>query len=183
MKREKEKERKEKGKKKREKETNLVMLTGLLHYCTLLSREFLLFSTVPLFVKPVAPIRTTIAIHLMVSLAIHAFEDMRTWLTNIGSCMIHFLVFHTTSHFLSVVFGIISSIALSTSGDVRVTTKCQMSPLSTVFTLRNPWVHVCSANSHNELSNIKSLIDDVLCARTALGIPDVHPYYCFIQLG
>ena len=78
MKREKEKERKEKGKKKREKETNLVMLTGLLHYCTLLSKEFLLFSTMPLFVKPVVPIRTTIVIRLMVSLAIHAFEDIRT---------------------------------------------------------------------------------------------------------
>ena len=118
------KRRKEKGKKKREKETNLVMLTGLLHYCTLLSKEFLLFSTMPLFVKLVVPIRTTIAICLMVSLAIHAFEDMRTWLTNIGSRTIHFLVFHTTPHFLSVVFGIMSSIALSAPGDVRATTKC-----------------------------------------------------------
>ena len=72
------KRRKEKGKKKREKETNLVTLTGLLHYYTLLSKEFLLFSTVPLFVKLVVPIRTTIVIYLMVSLAIHAFEDIRT---------------------------------------------------------------------------------------------------------
>jgi len=183
MKREKEKERKEKGKKKGKKETNLVTLTGLLHYCTLLLKEFLLFSTVPLFVEPVAPIRTTIAIHLMVSLAIHAFEDMRTWLTNIDSHMIHFLVFHTTPCFLSVVFGIMSSIALSTPGDVRTTTKCRMSSLPTVFTLRNPWVHVCSANSCNESSNIKSPIDDVLHARTALGIPNVHPYYSFIRLG
>jgi len=69
MKREKEKERKEKGKKK---ETNLVTLTGLLHYCTLPSKEFLLFFTMPLFIELVAPIRTTIAIRLMVSLAIHA---------------------------------------------------------------------------------------------------------------
>ena len=159
------------------------MLTGLLHYCTLLLKEFLLFSTMPLFVEPVVPIRTTMAIHLMVSLAIHTFEDMRTWLTNIGSHAICFLVFHTTPCFLSVVFSIMSSIALSAPGDVRVTTKCWMSPLPTVFTLRNPWVHVCSVNSCNESSNIKSPIDDVLHARTALGIPDVHPYYCFIQLG
>ena len=125
MKREKEKKRKEKEKEKKEKEeTNLVMLTGLLHYCTLLLKEFLLFSTVPLFVEPVVPIRTTIAICLMVSLAIHAFEDMRTWLTNIGSRAIRFLIFHTTLRFLSVVFSIISSIALSAPGDVRATTKC-----------------------------------------------------------
>ena len=114
--------KKEKKKKEKKKKTNLVTLTGLLHYYTLLSKEFLLFSTMPIFVEPVTPIRTTIAICLIVSLAIHAFEDMRTWLTNIGSCAICFLVFHTTPHFLSVVFGIMSFIALSALGDVRATT-------------------------------------------------------------
>ena len=129
---------KEKKKKKKEKKTNLVTLTGSLPYCTLLSKEFMLFSTVPIFVELVMPIRTAITIHLIVSLAIHAFEDMRTWLTNISSCTIHFLVFHIIPCFLSVVFGIMSSIALSIPGDVRATTKCRMSPLPTVFTLRNP---------------------------------------------
>jgi len=76
----------------------------------------------PIFVELVMPIRTTIAIHLMVSFAIHAFEDMRTWLINIGSCAICFLVFHTTPCFFSVVFGIMSSIALSTPRDMRATT-------------------------------------------------------------
>jgi len=76
----------------------------------------------PIFIETVTPIRTTIAICLMVFLAIHTLEDMRTWLTNIGSYMICFLVFHTTPHFLSVVFSIMSSVALSASGDVRVTT-------------------------------------------------------------
>ena len=67
----------------------------------------------PIFIEMVTPIRTTIAIHLMVSLAIHTLEDMRTWLTNIGSC---------TICFLSVVFGLMSSIALSAPGYVRATT-------------------------------------------------------------
>ena len=137
----------------------------------------------PIFIETVTPIWTTIAIHLVVSLVIHAFEDMRTWFTNIGSHSIHFLVFHTTLCFLSVVFGIMSSIALGAPGDVRVTTKCQMSPLPTVLTLRNPWVHVCSVNGRNVSSNVESLIDDVLCTRTILRIPDVYPYYCFIRLG
>ena len=113
----KEKERKRKNKKK----TNQSMLTGLLHYCTLLSKEFLLFFTMPIFIETVVPIRTTIAIHLMVSLAIYTLEDMRTWLPSIGSHAICFLVFHATPHFLSVVFGIMSSIALSTPGDMRAT--------------------------------------------------------------
>ena len=75
----KKKKGKRKGKRKeRKKKTNQAMLTGLLHYCTLLLKEFLLFSTVPIFIETVMPIRTTIAIRLMVSLAIHTLEDMRT---------------------------------------------------------------------------------------------------------
>ena len=98
------------------------MIIGLLYYYTLLSKEFLLFSTMPISIKTVTPVRTTIAICLMVSLAIHTLEDMRTWLTDIGSHTICFLIFHTAPHFLSVVFSIVNSIALSIPGDMRVTT-------------------------------------------------------------
>ena len=159
------------------------MLTGSLHYCTLLTKEFLLFFTMPISVEPVMPIRTAIAIRLMVSFAVHAFEDMRTWLTSDGGCAICFLIFHETLRFLSVVSSIVSSIALGTPRDMRATAKCRMTPLPTVFTLRNSWVHICSMNGCNKSSNVESTIDDVLCARTTLGVPDVHPYYCFIQLG
>ena len=75
----------------------------------------------PIFVEPVTPIRTAIAIRLIVSLAIHVFEDMRTWLTNGGSHVISFLVFHATLCLLSMVFGIVSSVALSAPGDMRAT--------------------------------------------------------------
>ena len=111
-----------KMKKKRKRKRNLAMLTGLLHYCTLLLKEFLLFSTMPIPIETVTPIRTTIAVCLMIFFAIYALEDMRTWLTNLGSCAIYFLVFHAIPCFLSVMFSIISSIALSTSGDMRATT-------------------------------------------------------------
>ena len=123
MDRQHEKEKEEKKKKKeRKKKTNLAMLTGLLHYCTLLLKECLLFSTMLITIETVIPIKTTIAVCLMVSFAIYTLEDMRTWLTNLSSHMIYFLVFHTTPRFLSVVFSIMSSIALSTPGDMRVTT-------------------------------------------------------------
>jgi len=75
----------------------------------------------PISIETVAPIWTTIAICLMISLAIYTFEDMRTWLPSIGSCAICFLVFHATPCFLSVVIGIMSSIALSAPEDMRVT--------------------------------------------------------------
>jgi len=106
----------------KKRKRNLAMLTGLLHYCTLLSKEFLLFSTVPIPIETVTPIRTTIAVCLMVFFAIYALKDMRTWLTNLGSHAIYFLVFYATPCFLSVMFSIMSSIALSTPGDMRVTT-------------------------------------------------------------
>jgi len=108
--------------KRKVKKTNQATLTGLLHYCTLLLKEFLLFSTMPISIETVTPIRTTIAICLMISLAIYALEDIRTWLTHIGSCAICFLVFHTAPRFFSVVFSFMSSIALSTPGDMRATT-------------------------------------------------------------
>ena len=159
------------------------MLTGLLYYCTLLSKEFLLFSTIPIPIETVMPIRTTIAVCLIVSFAIYTLEDMRIWLTNLSSCTIYFLVFHAIPCFLSVMFGITSSIVLSTPGDIRVTTQCQMFLLPTVLTLRNSWVHVSLTNGHNKSPNVKLSIDDVLYTRTALGIPDIYPYHRFIRFG
>ena len=94
------------------------------HYYTLLSKEFLLFSTVPISIEMVAPIQTTIAVCLMIPFAVHAFEDVRTWLVFLGGCSICFLVVHATPHFLSVVFGNMSFIVLGTPGDMRTATKC-----------------------------------------------------------
>ena len=53
------------------------MLTELLHYCTLLSKEFLLFFTMPIPVEMIVPIRTTIAVHLIVPFAVNTLEDIR----------------------------------------------------------------------------------------------------------
>ena len=98
---EKERERK---RKERKRKRNLATLTGSLHYCTLLLKEFLLFSTVPVPIEMVAPVRTAIAIRLMVSFAIHAFEDVRAWLTIFGGRSVCFFVVYATPRFLSVVF-------------------------------------------------------------------------------
>ena len=169
-----------KKKKEKEKETKTkLQLTGLLHYCALL-QKLLLFFTVPISIEAVAPIRTTIAVCLMISFAIHAFEDVRTWLTIFGCRTISFLILHATSCFLSVVFGSMGSIVLGAPGDMRMTTKCRMSPLSTVLALQNTWVHVGTFDSSNKMSNVEMTIDDVLHQRTALGIPDVHPDHCHV---
>ena len=94
----------EKKRKERKRKTNLATLTGSLHYCTLLLKEFLLFSTVPVPIETVAPVRTAIAIRLMVSFAIYAFEDMRARLTVFGSHSACFFVVHATPCFVYVLF-------------------------------------------------------------------------------
>jgi len=73
------------------------------------------------------------------------------------------------------VFGSIGSIALSTPGNIRTTTKCRMSPLPTVLVLWNTWVYVGTFDSSDKMSNVKMMIDNVLHRRTALRIPNVHP--------
>jgi len=83
---------KRKKKKKRKHKTNLTILTGSLHYCTLLSKEFLLFSTMSISIEILTLIRTTIAVCLMIPFAVHVFEDMRAGLTFFGGCSICFLV-------------------------------------------------------------------------------------------
>jgi len=75
------------------------------------------------------------------------------------------------------------SIALGAPGDMRMTTKCQMFLLPTVFALWNIWVHVSIFDGSNKMSNVETMIDDVLCQRTTLGIPDAHPDHCHVQFG
>ena len=118
-----EKEKEKEKKKKRERKPNLSMLTGLLHYCTLLSKEFLLISTMPIPVEMVMPIGTTIAVHLMVLFAVNTLKDVRAWLTFFGNYSISFLVVHAIPCFLSVVFCVMSSIVFCASGGMRMTTK------------------------------------------------------------
>ena len=68
-----------------------------------------------------------------------------------------------------------SSIALGTPRDMRVTAKCQMALFLTVFILWNTWVHISTMNSNNIPANIELLIDNVLSFKTTLGIPNIHP--------
>jgi len=116
----------------------------------------------PLMIETVVPVWTTIAVCLMVAFAVHAFEDVWTWLAFLGGQTICFLVFHATSCFLSVVFGNVGSIALGAPRDMRVTAKCRMSPLPTVLTLRDTWVYVGTFDGNDESSNVEATIDNVL---------------------
>jgi len=65
-------------KKEREREKKKNKLIYANRITTLLSKEFLLFFTMPIPIEMVMPVRTTRAVHLMISFAIHTFKDMRT---------------------------------------------------------------------------------------------------------
>ena len=78
----------------------------------------------PTSVKIIVPVRTAIAIHLMIFFVIYTLKDVRTWLTNFDSCTVEFFIFSTTLYLFSVMFSRMSFIAFGTPGDMRVTTKC-----------------------------------------------------------
>jgi len=83
--------------------------------------EFLLFSTMPLFVEMVMPIRTGVTVHLIVFFAIDAFEDIRARLTFLHSkpWRVHFHVFLAALCFLPVILRVVRSIAFGAPGCMR----------------------------------------------------------------
>ena len=66
------------------------------------------------------PIWTSITVHLMISLAVCTFEDIRTWLSFFGSYFVYILVFFATLYFLPVMFVRMSSIVLSIPRNIRL---------------------------------------------------------------
>ena len=63
----------------------ILIITGLLYYCTLPLMEFLLFSTMLIFVEIVAPMRTFVTVHLVFTFAVNILERMRTRLAILSS--------------------------------------------------------------------------------------------------
>jgi len=53
----------------------------------------------------------------------------------------------------------------------------------TVLALWNTWVHIRISNDSDKTANVEAAIDDVLCQRTTLGIPDIDPNYSHIGFG
>ena len=137
----------------------------------------------PILIKIAMPKWTGIAACLMVSFAVSTFEDMKTWLFFFSGWLIEFLILLAIPCLLSVMFSKMCSIALCTSGYVKVTTKYQVPPFSTVLALWNTKVYVCAMNGGDVLSNIEVLVYDVFCNWSTLWVLDIDPNYCHIRLG
>ena len=73
---------KQKKKKKRKSKPNYDNRISTLLYSTFVRVPIVFYCAT---LCSVTPIRTTIAVHLMIPFTIHVFEDMKTWLTIFGS--------------------------------------------------------------------------------------------------
>ena len=129
--------------------------------------------------------RTSITVCLMSSFAINTLEDMRARLAFLCSKPQQFqlIIFFAVLCLLSIMLGIVRSIAFDTSRHVKSTTKCCMAPFPTVLTLWNSRVHVHTMNSSNILSNIKMLIDNRFGYSSILWIPDINPNDHYVWFG
>jgi len=72
----------------------------------------------PLFIEIVSPIRTSVAVHLIVFFTIDIFENIRARLAFLCSKLwrSQLVIFFATSYIFSVVFGIVRSIAFDVPG-------------------------------------------------------------------
>ena len=56
-----------------------------------------------------------------------------------------------------------------------------MALLPAIFALENAWIHVNTANSSNEPSNVEPLIDERFGLRVTLSISYVNPYNGYVR--
>ena len=122
------------------------------------------------------PIRTCVAVCLMVTFAVDTFERMRTKLAFLYTkpWWINVSVFFAAPCSLPMMLGLVRSIVFDTPGHMWSTPKGWMSPPSTVFTLWNTGICNSAMHSSNELSYVKMMIDDWLSFGSRLWIPDIN---------
>jgi len=82
-------------------------------------------TTIPLFVEIVMSIRTGVTVHLIVSFAIDAFEDMKARLAFFYSepWGIYFHIFLAAPWFLPVMLSVVRSIVFGAPGYMRLAHK------------------------------------------------------------
>jgi len=93
----------------------------------------------PISIKIVLLIWTSIVVHLMVTFTVDTFENIRTRLTFLCSkpWRRQLIIFFATPCLFPMMFRIMGSIALGIPGHMRLITQGQIIPFPTVSTLRN----------------------------------------------
>ena len=143
-----------------------------------------IFLLMLFFIELIFPERTCCCICLILSMAVYTFEGVWTWFAFFGfevwriNSIIHFAA---PSEF-AVIFWLVRSITLYTFWVLNSARESQMTPLPTVFTLRNTRVRISHSNHRNIPSNIETLINKTFSLDSTLCVPNVDPHNGHIRL-
>jgi len=74
-------------------------------------------------------------------------------------------------------------IAFGTLRLLNVANPYHMTPLPTIFALRNPQVYISFPYSSDDTPNIEISVNDFFCIYAILDIPDINPYNSHVRLG
>ena len=120
----------------------------------------------------------------MLSSTIGIFEGMQTWFTFFGFKIqrINFVVCFAAPTKFAVILWLMRSVALYTFWALNSARESQITPFSTVFTLRNTRVHISYSNCCNIPSDIETPINKAFSLDSTLCIPNVDPHNGHIRL-
>ena len=138
----------------------------------------------PFFIKPIFPEWTCCCVCLMLSMAVYTFEGMQIWFAffSFEAWRINFIVHFAAPSEFMVIFLLVRSVTLYAFWALNSARESQMTPLPTVFTLRNTRVHISHSNHHNIPSNIETSINKAFSLGSTLCIPNVDPHNGHIRL-
>ena len=136
----------------------------------------------PLSVETVLPEWTCYWVCLMLSSTIGAFESMWTQFAFFGFEVwrVNFVVGFATPTKFTMVLQLVRSIILYAFWALNPARESQMTPFPTVFTLRDTRVCISHSNCHNKPSDIETSIYKAFSLSTALSIPYINLYNCYI---
>ena len=82
-----------------------------------------------------------------------------------------------------MVFDFMESVTFNTFRSMSTVYKSCVPSFLTILVLGNIWVHICSSNSHNVMSNVKAFINEIFCFGTTLEVPNINSNHSHVRFG
>ena len=121
----------------------------------------------------------------MITLTIWALERMRTWFSLLlfKPWRVHFEVCFAVLGEIMVVLALMWSIILDVFWTLDSTCIGIMSPLPAIFVLGDTWVYICSSDSNDVSSYIKTSVNQHFIVFSTLSVLDINPNDCYVRPG
>jgi len=132
---------------------------------------------VPLTIESVSPKWTMDRVSLVISFAIGALEQMRARFTLLGfkSRRISFVISLTTPTELSMMFQLVRAVTFNAFCSLNPARQGGVTPFPAILTKQDARVHVCTSDGGDEVSNVKTPVNEHFRILTALNVPNVNP--------